>query len=52
MQTNKPCKFHAGTDCEYTELEPSLRQTKINWYPALSISTDIKHTTEYSFNKS
>lgn len=52
MQTNKQCKFHAGTDCEYTELEPCLRQTNINWYPALSISTYIKHTTEYSNNKS
>lgn len=52
MQTNKQCTFHAGTDCVYTELEPCLRQTKFSWYPALSIRTDIKHTTEFSINKS
>lgn len=51
MQTNKQCTFHAGTDCVYTELVPCLRQTKINWYPALNIRTDIKHTTDYSINK-
>jgi len=48
MQTSKQCKFHAKTNCVYTELEPCLRQTKISWYPALNIRTDIKHTTEDS----
>jgi len=43
MQTNKQCTFHAGTDCVYTELVPCLRQTKINWYPTLSIRR-YKHT--------
>jgi hypothetical protein len=46
MQTNKQCKFHAGTDCEYSELEPCLRQTNINWYPALNKRTYIKNSTQ------
>jgi hypothetical protein len=52
MQTNKQCKFHAETGCEYSELEPCFRQTNINWYPALKNRTDIKHTTQYWINKS